>query len=129
MNETMDIAGFEQRVRERAYALWENEGRPHGRHVAHWLASEAAVRAELAPEAVVAALEVELTPAPVAPKAEPAPAPAKPAAKPKTAAAKTAKPKAAEPKAAAPKAAAPRKRKAAVVKPIESYHAISTTLQ
>ncbi|WP_448204362.1 DUF2934 domain-containing protein [Azospirillum sp. sgz302134] len=25
------------RVRERAYALWEQEGRPEGRHIEHWL--------------------------------------------------------------------------------------------
>jgi len=26
----------EQRVRDRAYVLWEDEGRPHGREEAHW---------------------------------------------------------------------------------------------
>lgn len=26
----------EDRVRERAYRLWEQEGRPHGRHADHW---------------------------------------------------------------------------------------------
>ncbi|KHK90893.1 DUF2934 domain-containing protein [Novosphingobium malaysiense] len=26
----------DQRIRERAHALWEQEGRPHGRHDAHW---------------------------------------------------------------------------------------------
>ena len=36
-----------QLVRERAYALWESEGRPAGREVEHWLRAEA----ELAPAA------------------------------------------------------------------------------
>lgn len=27
---------MERRVRERAYALWEAEGRPHGRNQEHW---------------------------------------------------------------------------------------------
>ena len=26
----------EERVRQRAYLLWEQEGRPHGRHEDHW---------------------------------------------------------------------------------------------
>jgi hypothetical protein len=26
----------EQRVRERAHAIWEAEGRPEGRHAEHW---------------------------------------------------------------------------------------------
>lgn len=31
----------EERIKARAYALWEEEGRPHGRHLEHWrLASE-----------------------------------------------------------------------------------------
>jgi hypothetical protein len=28
---------IEQRIRERAYALWELEGRPDGRDFAHWM--------------------------------------------------------------------------------------------
>src|SRR5688500_2801776 len=28
--------GIEERVRERAYALWEQEGRPDGREQEHW---------------------------------------------------------------------------------------------
>ena len=32
----------EEAIKARAYALWENEGRPEGRHLDHWLrASEA----------------------------------------------------------------------------------------
>ena len=33
-------------MRERAYHLWESEGRPSGRHAEHWLASELAMLAE-----------------------------------------------------------------------------------
>jgi len=28
---------FESQIRERAYAIWESEGRPHGRDTDHWL--------------------------------------------------------------------------------------------
>jgi hypothetical protein len=47
MNASMIYSGFEQRVRERAYHLWESEGRPSGRHAEHWLASEQATLAEI----------------------------------------------------------------------------------
>ena len=30
----------EQATRERAYAIWEQEGRPEGRSLAHWLQAE-----------------------------------------------------------------------------------------
>ncbi|HMN86914.1 MAG TPA: DUF2934 domain-containing protein [Bauldia sp.] len=73
----------ETRVRIRAYAIWEAEGRPHGRDEAHWLE---AVRQLLAEEA-----------ADVAIPAKPAKAPAK-----KVAAAKPAKAEA-KPVAEAPK--------------------------
>ena len=29
-----------QQIRERAYELWEREGRPHGRHMDHWTQAE-----------------------------------------------------------------------------------------
>lgn len=32
--------GLPKNVRERAYQLWVQEGRPHGRDVAHWLQAE-----------------------------------------------------------------------------------------
>ena len=31
----------EEATRARAYAIWEAEGRPHGRSLAHWLQAEA----------------------------------------------------------------------------------------
>jgi hypothetical protein len=48
MSEASDTHGFEQRVRDRAYALWESEGRPSGRDAEHWRMSEEATRAEIA---------------------------------------------------------------------------------
>ena len=47
MSNVVQIAGFEDQIRSRAYALWENEGRPFGRDAEHWRASEEATRAEL----------------------------------------------------------------------------------
>jgi hypothetical protein len=31
----------EQAIRERTYAIWEDEGRPHGKDLEHWLRAEA----------------------------------------------------------------------------------------
>ncbi|PWC83765.1 hypothetical protein TSH100_19545 [Azospirillum sp. TSH100] len=36
----------EQRIRDRAYAIWLEEGRPHGRDADHWLQAERAILAE-----------------------------------------------------------------------------------
>ena len=36
----------EERVRERAYQIWERAGRPEGKSHEHWLQAEAEVRAE-----------------------------------------------------------------------------------
>jgi DUF2934 family protein len=36
----------EQAIRERAYALWEQDGRPEGRSVAHWSQAEMEVEVE-----------------------------------------------------------------------------------
>jgi hypothetical protein len=38
------------RIAEHAYHIWENEGRPHGRSLDHWLKAEAEVTAVAAPE-------------------------------------------------------------------------------
>ncbi|SMF73351.1 Protein of unknown function [Azospirillum oryzae] len=40
---TVDV---EQRIRDRAYAIWLDEGRPHGRDADHWLQAERAILAE-----------------------------------------------------------------------------------
>jgi hypothetical protein len=39
-------AGWETRVRERAYAIWEREGRPEGGAEQHWAQAEEELRAE-----------------------------------------------------------------------------------
>jgi len=36
----------EQRIRERAYSIWEQEGRPYGRDLDHRLRAEAEIAAE-----------------------------------------------------------------------------------
>jgi len=41
----MDIL---RRIRERSYQLWEQEGRPEGRHLDHWLQAEHELVAESA---------------------------------------------------------------------------------
>jgi hypothetical protein len=33
----------EQAIRERAYAIWEQEGRPDGQDLDHWLRAEAEI--------------------------------------------------------------------------------------
>lgn len=33
----------EQAIRERAYANWEEEGRPEGQHLRHWFRAEAEI--------------------------------------------------------------------------------------
>ena len=38
----------EQAIRERAYALWEQDGRPEGRSLAHWFKAEAELSIERA---------------------------------------------------------------------------------
>jgi hypothetical protein len=44
----------EQRIRDRAYAIWLEEGRPHGRDADHWFKAERAILAEAAAVADVA---------------------------------------------------------------------------
>jgi hypothetical protein len=34
------MADWQQRVRERAYAIWEAEGRQHGNDLSHWFRAE-----------------------------------------------------------------------------------------
>ena len=44
----------EQQIRERAYSIWEQEGRPHGRDLDHRLRAEAEIAAERARASVTA---------------------------------------------------------------------------
>ena len=86
----------------RAYYFWEDEGRPHGRHEAHWFAAEAAETGAAEPYAVVAAPAKKAAPTKV-------PAQKKTAAPKKPVTAKAAAPKApAEAIVAAAALAAPR---------------------
>ncbi|GAA3086813.1 hypothetical protein GCM10010520_36600 [Rhizobium viscosum] len=41
----------EDRVRERAYAIWEKEGRPEGEDLRHWSDAEAELRGDETPKA------------------------------------------------------------------------------
>jgi DUF2934 family protein len=45
----------EQTIRERAYALWEQDGRPDGRSLAHWFKAEADIAISLAAQKKVGA--------------------------------------------------------------------------
>lgn len=72
----------EERIRARAHAIWEEEGRPDGRADEHWAMATREVEAAMAAEAPAPAVEND---APVAHK----PSPRKPAASRKTAAADT----------------------------------------
>ncbi|HYP36357.1 MAG TPA: DUF2934 domain-containing protein [Stellaceae bacterium] len=49
----------EHRIRERAYAIWEEEDRPEGKDREHWLRAEAEIAAEERDAAEEAALEAE----------------------------------------------------------------------
>lgn len=40
---------LEERIRQRAYEIWEQEGRPDGRDREHWLRAEAEITAEKRP--------------------------------------------------------------------------------
>jgi len=44
-----DPAAREQAIRERAYAIWEEEGRPEGRDLEHWLQAETEIDSGDAP--------------------------------------------------------------------------------
>jgi len=39
----MKITLLEQRIRERAYKIWEDAGRPEGRQVEHWELAKLAI--------------------------------------------------------------------------------------
>ena len=40
-----DADALRKQIEERAYALWESGGRPHGRNLDHWLQAEAEIMA------------------------------------------------------------------------------------
>jgi hypothetical protein len=39
---------LEERIRERAYQIWEREGKPHGRDAEHWQQAASEIDAEVA---------------------------------------------------------------------------------
>src|SRR3954463_523553 len=53
----------EQRIRERAYSIWEQEGRPRGRDLDHRLRAEAEIAAEKSRGRLMAAKETAEIPA------------------------------------------------------------------
>jgi hypothetical protein len=83
------MSDMEERIRARAYELWEADGRPEGCEERHWHEAEAQVRAEIEAEEAEEAVAAQ---------------PAKPKARTKAAAAEK-KPVAAKKVAAAPKKA------------------------
>lgn len=89
----------ETAIRDRAYLIWEREGRPHGRHLDHWLQAHWELLGEAAKQTATPAAK-----APAKKRASTAKTPAKPAAKPAPAKA-PATAKAAAPKTAAKKTA------------------------
>jgi Protein of unknown function (DUF2934) len=46
-----DPSAREQVIRERAYAIWEEEGRPRGRDLDHWLRAETEIDSAGTPDA------------------------------------------------------------------------------
>jgi hypothetical protein len=46
-------------IAERAYSIWEGEGRPSGRDLDHWLRAEAEVQAERAEKPLDAPIKTE----------------------------------------------------------------------
>ena len=56
-----EMAGYwhEQKVRERAYQIWESEGRPEGKSDEHWARAQAEIAAEEGEADIEARLEGE----------------------------------------------------------------------
>jgi hypothetical protein len=46
MENTMDRHPTQHEIEQRAYAMWEQEGRPHGRNLDHWLTAEKELSAQ-----------------------------------------------------------------------------------
>lgn len=123
---------FEQQVRERAYFIWEGEGRVYGHATDHWLRAERELVADRPVQVRPVVAEISLAPSPAralkpkagtrsaaakavetakpakAPAAKAAKAPGKETASTKPASTKTAATKTAAVKAAATRTAAPK---------------------
>lgn len=59
----------EQRIRQRAYEIWEREGRPHGRDAEHWQQAAAEIDAETVPAGAEAPSRQQTGPSPAPPEA------------------------------------------------------------
>jgi hypothetical protein len=79
MTDEAERSGREHKVRERAYKIWEDEGRPEGRHDDHWHQANSEFEdtpvADAAPDADAAldtapdtSAGVDIAPAPAAPE-------------------------------------------------------------
>lgn len=110
------MADSNEWIRNRAYALWEEEGRPHGRDAEHWARAceEFEAQSAVGEKAKPAPARTKKTasPATEAPVAVTEPKKAKAPAKTKAAAAKAPVKPVAEPKPVDPIAAPARKRSA-----------------
>ena len=42
----MDHPEIKEKIRARAYAIWEREGKPDGKHLEHWVRAKRMVAAE-----------------------------------------------------------------------------------
>ncbi len=96
---------IEERIRRRAYEIWEREGRPHGRDAEHWLQAREEVLKEL-PPAERAEAKAQVPEKPPAGMKRAKSAPAKPAPAPKAGENDKPKPKKSEAGAKSPSATA-----------------------
>ena len=53
----------ESRTRLRAYAIWEREGRPEGRHIEHWFLAQREIEQETAQTSTAAGISGGESPA------------------------------------------------------------------
>jgi hypothetical protein len=53
----------ENRIRLRAYAIWEREGRPEGRHMEHWFLAQREIEQETARSPVASGISGGESPA------------------------------------------------------------------
>jgi len=53
----------ENKIRLRAYAIWEREGRPEGRHVEHWFLAQREIERETAQAAAASGISGGESPA------------------------------------------------------------------
>ncbi|WP_462381861.1 DUF2934 domain-containing protein [Pseudomonas sp. Marseille-QA0892] len=52
----------EERTRERAYAIWESEGRPEGKHDDHWAQAQDEYREDSGSDGLTGGIESSVAP-------------------------------------------------------------------